>query len=135
MLSETYCVTVHIPVGVDKIHLFLAAVTADGIVKEVIGPGIGLIQEGNEVVFHGSFLVHIETELPVHCLELIACFIHASILIQFCPTVKSIAGDFLEFTLSVLGVQRESSPKSLMRIELTILTKISALEGQLATGL
>ena len=40
------------------------------------------------------FLVHIKTELPVHCFELVACFIHASILLQFCPAVKSITGDF-----------------------------------------
>ena len=82
------------PVGVDKVHPFLAAVTAGRTVKEFIGSGIGLIQKGNEVVFHGSFLVHIKTELPVHCFELVACFIHASILLQFCPAVKSITGDF-----------------------------------------
>ena len=93
-LQRLAAYTVHMPVGVDKIHPFLGAVTASRTVKEVIGSGIGLIQKGNEVVFHGSFLVHIETELPVHCFELIACFIHASILLQFCPAVKSITGDF-----------------------------------------
>ena len=82
------------PVGVDKVHPFLGAVTAGRAVKEVIGSGIGLIQKGNEIVFHGSFLIHVETELPVHCFELVAYFIHASILLQFCPAVKSITGDF-----------------------------------------
>lgn len=72
-LQRLAAYTVHMPVGVDKIHPFLGAVTAGRTVKEVIGSGIGLIQKGNEVVFHGSFLVHIETELPVHCFELIAC--------------------------------------------------------------
>ena len=82
------------PVGIDKVYPFLAAVTAGRTVKEVVGTGIGLIQKANEVVFHGSFLIHIETELTVHCFELVACFIHASILLEFCPAVKSITGDF-----------------------------------------
>ena len=93
-LQRLAAYTVHMPVGIDKVHLFLGVVTAGRAVKEVIGSGIGLIQKGNEVVFHGSFLVHIETELPVHCFELVAYFIHASILLQFCPAVKSITGDF-----------------------------------------
>lgn len=102
-LQRLAAYTVHMPVGVDKIHSFLGAVTAGRTVKEVIGSGIGLIQKGNEVVFHGSFLVHIETELPIHCFELIACFIHASILLQFCPSVKSISCDFFGIRLVRLG--------------------------------
>ena len=54
------------PVGMDEIHPLLAAIAACGTVKEVIGTRIGLVKQGNEVVFHGSFLVHIEAELPVH---------------------------------------------------------------------
>lgn len=75
-LQRLAAYTVHMPVGVDKVHLFLGAVTAGRAVKEVIGTGIGLIQKGNEIVFHGSFLVHIETEQSVHYFELIACFMH-----------------------------------------------------------
>lgn len=93
-------------VGVDKVPLpFLDAVTTGRVFKEVIGSRIGLIQKGNEGVFYGSFLVHIETELPVHCFELVACFILALILLQFCPAVKSITNGFLESALSVFGVR------------------------------
>ena len=54
------------PVGIDKIHPLLAAIAARGAVKEVISARIGLVKEGNEVVFHGGFLFHIEAELPIH---------------------------------------------------------------------
>lgn len=49
--------TVHMPVGMDEIHLFLAAVTACRAVKEGIGTRAGLLNEGDEVIFHGSFLI------------------------------------------------------------------------------
>ena len=55
-----------LPGSVSYTHL---AVTAGRAVKEVIGSGIGLIQKGNEVVFHSSFLIHIKTKLPIHCFE------------------------------------------------------------------
>ena len=113
---------------------FLDTATAGRTVKEVIGTGIGLIQKENKVVFHGSFLVHIETELPVHCFKLVACFIHASILLQFCPAVKSITGDFFRIRLIRLWSTGESSPKSLIRMGLTALTKMPASESQLANG-
>ena len=54
------------PVGMDKIHPFLAAVAAGRTVKEIIGSRISLVKKGNKVVFHGSFLGHIEGGLPVH---------------------------------------------------------------------
>lgn len=94
-LQRLVAYPVYMPVGVDKVYPFLAAVTAGRTAKEVIGPRIGLLQKGNEVVFYGSFLLHIETELPVYGFELVACFNHASALFQFCPAVKSITGDFL----------------------------------------
>lgn len=47
----------------DKIHLFLAAIAACRTVKESIFTRISLVDEGNEVVFHGSLLVHVKTEL------------------------------------------------------------------------
>ena len=54
------------PVGMDKVHPFLAAIAACRAVKEVIGARKGLVKQGNEVVFHGSLLCHVETELAVH---------------------------------------------------------------------
>ena len=91
------------PVGVNKIHPFLAAVAAGGTVKEVVRARVRLVEQCNEVVLHGSFLCHKEAELPVHCFELVACFIHASILLQFCPSVKSISCDFFGIRLVRLG--------------------------------
>ena len=126
--------TVHMPVGMDEIHPFLAAIAAHRTVKEIIRTRIGLVKEGNEIVLHGSLLLHVEAELAVHGFQLVACFIHASILLQFCPVVKGIAGDFLESALSVLGVRSESSPKSLIRIGFTALTKMPASESHVATG-
>ena len=54
------------PVCIDKVHPFLAAVTAYRAGKEVIGAGIGLVEKSNEVVLHGCLLIHVEPELPVH---------------------------------------------------------------------
>ena len=96
--------TVHMPVGVDKIHPFLAAVTAGRAVKEVIGAGIGLVKECNEVVFHCGLMVHVEAELPVHGFKLVANFIHMVILLQICPAVKCIPGDFL--CIGLIGFRR-----------------------------
>ncbi len=55
------------PVGMDEIHPFLAAVASCGAVKEIIGARIGLVKKGNEVILHCSFLGHEKAELPVHC--------------------------------------------------------------------
>ncbi len=54
------------PVGIDKVHPFLAAVAAGRAVKEAISTRKGLVEQGNEVVFQGSLVSHIETELAVH---------------------------------------------------------------------
>ena len=91
------------PVGIDKVHPFLGAVTAGRAVKEVIGAGIGLIQKGNKIVFHGSFLVHIETELPVHCLSWLRVLSMLPYCFSFAPAVKSITGDFLGIGLIRFG--------------------------------
>ncbi len=58
--------TVHMPVGMDEVHPFLAAVVAGRTVKEVVCAWVGLIQQGNEVVLHGGLLCHKEAELTVH---------------------------------------------------------------------
>lgn len=126
--------TVHTPAGIDKIYPFLVAIIAGRTVKEVIGFGLGLFQKENEVVFHGSFLIYIETKLLVYCFELAACFIHAFVLFWFLLAVQRITRDFLETVSFVFGAHRESFPKSLTGMELKALTKISTLERQLATG-
>ena len=92
------------PVGMDEVHPFLAAVAACRAVKEVIGTRKCLVQQGNEVVLHGGLLCHVEAELAVHGFELVACFIHASILLQFRPAVKGITCDF--FGISLVGLGR-----------------------------
>ena len=64
--------TVHMPVGVDKVHPLLAAVTASGAVEEVVGSRKGLIKKRNEVILHGGLLLHVEAELPVHGFQLVS---------------------------------------------------------------
>ena len=54
------------PVGMDEIYPFLAAVTAGWAVEEIIGSRICLVKKGNKVVFQCGFPSHIESELPVH---------------------------------------------------------------------
>ena len=95
--------TVYMPVCVDKIHPFLAAVTACRAVKEIVCARIGLVKQGNEVILHGGLLCHIEAELAVHSFEVVACFIHISILLQFCPPVKSIACNL--FGICLIGLR------------------------------
>ena len=58
------------PVGVNEIHPFLTAVFAGGTVKVGIGTGIGLVDETDQVILHGSFMFHIEIKLAVHGFEL-----------------------------------------------------------------
>lgn len=67
-------------------------------------PPIGLVKKGDEVILHGSLLVHIEAKLPDHGFELITCFIHVSILPQICPVVKGITRDF--FSIYFIGFWR-----------------------------
>lgn len=82
------------PVGMDEIHPFLAAVAACRAAEEVVRARISLVKQGDEVVLHGCLLRHIETELAVHGFQLAPCFIHGSILLEFCPSVKGVTGDF-----------------------------------------
>ena len=56
------------PVLAGKIDPLLAAVLTGGTVKPGIGAGKSLIQDADEVVFHGSFMFHIKIELAVHSL-------------------------------------------------------------------
>lgn len=55
------------------------------------------------VVLHGSLLGHIKAKLPFHGLKLVSCFIHASILLQFCPAVNRVAGNLFEIGLIRFG--------------------------------
>ena len=49
-------------------------------------------------------MVHVEAELPVHGFKLVANFIHMVILLQICPAVKCIPGDFL--CIGLIGFRR-----------------------------
>lgn len=68
--------TGYMPIMIEKGRSFLDDATEGRFVKEAVGSRIGLNKKGNKVIFHGSFLIHIEIKPPVHCLELIVCFIH-----------------------------------------------------------
>ena len=64
--------TVHMPVGVEKVHPLLAAVTASRAFEEVVGSRKGLVKKRNEVVLHGGLLLHVEAEFPVHSFQLVS---------------------------------------------------------------
>ena len=95
--------TVCMPVGIDKVYPFLAAVTACRAVKEGIGTGIGLVEERDEIILHSGLLVHVKPELPIHGFQLVACLVHMTILLQFGPAVKGIPGNFLRICLIGFG--------------------------------
>ena len=92
------------PVGMDEVHPLLVAVAACGAVKEVISAGIGQVKERDEIILHGGFLSHKEAKLSVHGFELVANFIHGSILLQIGPAVKGVTGDF--FGIGLVGFGR-----------------------------
>ena len=94
---------VHMPVGVDKIDPLLAAVAAGGAVEEIVGSREGLVKKRDEIVLHGGLLIGVEAELPVHGFQLVARFVHRTILPQLCPAVKSKSRDFLGICLVGLG--------------------------------
>ena len=54
------------PVGMNEIYPFLAAVIAGRTVKEVINARVSLIQQGDEVILVRGFLFHVEAELVIH---------------------------------------------------------------------
>ena len=85
--------TVHMPKSRGKIHPLLAAVLADRAVKQAVDFGIGLVKEGDEVVFHHRFSLGVQTLLPVQRFQLHTNRVHRSMLAQFRPVVKPIAGN------------------------------------------
>ena len=54
------------PVGIKEIHPFLAAVVTGRAVKIGVGTGIGLVNEADQIIFHGGFVLHVEIKLAVH---------------------------------------------------------------------
>lgn len=58
------------PVGIHKIHPFLAAVFTDRTVKVGVGTWISLIDQPDQIVFHSSFVLRVEAELTIHSFEL-----------------------------------------------------------------
>ena len=85
--------TVHMPKGRGKVHPFLAAVLTDRAVKKGIDAGIGLVQEGDEVVLHHRLGLRVQPLLPVQRFQLHPNRVHGCMLAQFHPVVKPIAGD------------------------------------------
>ena len=62
--------TIHVPVGIEEIHPFLAAVLTGRAVKVGVGTRIGQIDETDQVILHGNFVFHVKIKLAVHGLEL-----------------------------------------------------------------
>ena len=58
------------PVGIKEIHPFLAAVVTGRAVKIGVGTGIGLVNEADQIIFHGGFVLHVEIKLAVHGFKL-----------------------------------------------------------------
>ena len=104
---------VHMPVGVNKIDPLLAAVAAGGAVEETVGSREGLVKKRDEIVLHGCLLIDVEAELPVHGFQLVARFVHRTILPQLCPSVKSKSRDFLRIGLVSLGRAKGFIPEVL----------------------
>ena len=63
---------IDVPKGSNIVHPFLRAVYSCGAFKIGVGTGIGLINEGDEIVLAGILLLHAEVELPIHGFELCA---------------------------------------------------------------
>lgn len=61
-----YSDKIHMSVGIDKIHPLLAASVASRAGKEIIGSRISLVKKRNQIIFHCSFLIHIESKVSVH---------------------------------------------------------------------
>ena len=80
------------PVSVDEIHPLLTAITAHRTREEIIGSRIRLVKQSNEIILHRRLLIHVEAKLTIHRFELIACFIHNTILAQILPIGKSKLG-------------------------------------------
>ena len=85
--------TVHMPKGCGKVHPLLAAILTDRAVEQVVDTGIGLIQEGDEVVFHHRFSLGVQALLPIQRFQLHTNRVHRSMLAQFRPVVKPIASN------------------------------------------
>ncbi len=72
--------TVDMPVSVYKIYLLLATIRTCWDFKKVISTRKCLIKKRDEIIFHRNFLIHIKSKLAVHCFELVAYFIHTSLI-------------------------------------------------------
>ena len=59
--------------------------------------------EGRSGCFSWQFSDPCRNRTAGSLFKLVACFIHAFILLQFCPTVKSVTGDFFRIRLICLG--------------------------------
>lgn len=69
------------PIGVDKIQSFLAAITAGRAVKAVVSTTKSLVKEGKGVVVNSCFMIHVEAERPVPSLKVVVHFVYMVILL------------------------------------------------------
>lgn len=53
------------PVGIQEIHPFLASILTGGAVKVGVGSRIGLVNEADQVVFHGGFVFHVKSKTAI----------------------------------------------------------------------
>ena len=70
--------TVQMPKRRNKIHPLLTPVGTDGAVKEGVDTGLGLVKQGNEIVFESSLILSVQAILPVHGFKWVTNCIHRS---------------------------------------------------------
>ena len=91
----------------NEIQPLLVAAAVCGTSEEIVCVRVSFVKEGRCVVLYGRFLHHIETELAIHSFKLSMCFIHSSILLEFCPSVKGISGNLGRICLIRFWVRSE----------------------------
>ena len=87
--------TVYVPKRRGKVHPLLRPILTGRAAEQGVDTGVGLIQEGDEVVLHRGFHLGVQSVLPVQRFQLVTNHIHGSILPQFSPVVKAIFRNFL----------------------------------------
>ena len=91
--------TVCVPKRRGKVHPLLRPILTGRAAEQGVDTGIGLVQEGDEVVLHRGFHLGVQSVLPVQRFQLVTNCVHGSILPQFPPVVKTVFRNFPRISL------------------------------------
>ena len=111
------------PVCCGKIHPFLAPRLAGRAAEVVVYARETSDREDDEVVLHGSLMLHVEVELAIHGFKLFSDFVHNTILFQVRPPSRAYFAILMASALSDFTLRREFVPKSLINLGFTAVTK------------